>query len=74
MSGIVNGQVGITAETTARLAATLGTTAQYWLNLQNGSTYTRRETTGRERHPAVPDPAFVAAASSEASWGVGDRY
>jgi plasmid maintenance system antidote protein VapI len=40
MSGIVNGQVGITAETTARLAATLGTTAQYWLNLQNGSTYT----------------------------------
>ena len=35
MSGIVNGHVSITAELAARLAAALGTTAQYWLNLQN---------------------------------------
>ena len=35
MSGIVNGHVGITAEMAARIAAALGTTAQYWLNLQN---------------------------------------
>jgi len=35
MSGIVNGHVGITAEMAVRIAATLGTTAQYWLNLQN---------------------------------------
>src|SRR6516165_5566230 len=35
MSGIVHGHVGITAEMAARMAATLGTTAQYWLNLQN---------------------------------------
>jgi addiction module HigA family antidote len=35
MSGIVNGHVGITAEMAARIAAVLGTTAQYWLNLQN---------------------------------------
>jgi addiction module HigA family antidote len=35
MSGIVNGHVAITPEMAARIAATLGTTAQYWLNLQN---------------------------------------
>ena len=35
MSGIVNGHVSITAEMAARIAAVLGTTAQYWLNLQN---------------------------------------
>jgi antitoxin HigA-1 len=35
MSGIVNGHVAITAEMAARIAAVLGTTAQYWLNLQN---------------------------------------
>jgi antitoxin HigA-1 len=35
MSGIVHGRVGITAEMAARIAAALGTTAQYWLNLQN---------------------------------------
>jgi antitoxin HigA-1 len=35
MSGIVNGHVAITAEMAARMAAVLGTTAQYWLNLQN---------------------------------------
>jgi addiction module HigA family antidote len=35
MSGIVNGHVAITAEMAARIATVLGTTAQYWLNLQN---------------------------------------
>ncbi len=35
MSGIVHSHVGITAEMAARMAAALGTTAHYWLNLQN---------------------------------------
>lgn len=35
MSGIVHGHVGITAEMATRIATALGTTAQYWLNLQN---------------------------------------
>lgn len=35
MSAIANGRASITAETAARMAAVLGTTAQYWLNLQN---------------------------------------
>ncbi|HXC89809.1 MAG TPA: HigA family addiction module antitoxin [Stellaceae bacterium] len=35
MSAIVNGRAGITAETATRMAVVLGTTAQFWLNLQN---------------------------------------
>lgn len=35
MSGIINGHVAITAEMATRIAAALGTSAQYWLNLQN---------------------------------------
>lgn len=35
MSAIVNGRAGITADTATRMAAVLGTTAQFWLNLQN---------------------------------------
>src|SRR3954447_26582329 len=35
MSAIVNGRASITAETAARISVVLGTTAQYWLNLQN---------------------------------------
>src|SRR5690348_16762565 len=33
MSAIVNGRAAITAETATRIAAVLGTTAHYWLNL-----------------------------------------
>jgi len=35
MSAIVNGRAAITAEAATRIAMALGTTAQYWLNLQN---------------------------------------
>jgi addiction module HigA family antidote len=35
MSAIVNGRAAITADTAARMAIVLGTTAQFWLNLQN---------------------------------------
>lgn len=35
MSAIANGRASITAKTATRMAAVLGTTAQYWLNLQN---------------------------------------
>jgi addiction module HigA family antidote len=34
-SDIVHGHAAITADTASRLATVLGTTAQYWLNLQN---------------------------------------
>jgi addiction module HigA family antidote len=35
MSAIVNGRAAVTAETATRIATVLGTTAQFWLNLQN---------------------------------------
>jgi antitoxin HigA-1 len=35
VSMIVNGRASITAEMATRIAMGLGTTAQYWLNLQN---------------------------------------
>lgn len=35
MSAIVNGRAAITADTAARIAVVLGTSAQFWLNLQN---------------------------------------
>jgi antitoxin HigA-1 len=35
MSAIVNGRAAITADTATRMAMVLGTTAQFWLNLQN---------------------------------------
>jgi antitoxin HigA-1 len=35
MSAIVNGRVAIIADTATRMATALGTTAQFWLNLQN---------------------------------------
>ena len=35
MSAVVNGRAAITAELATRIATVLGTTAQFWLNLQN---------------------------------------
>jgi addiction module HigA family antidote len=35
MSRVINGHVPINAEMATRIATALGTTAQYWLNLQN---------------------------------------
>lgn len=35
MSAIVNGHAAITADTATKMALVLGTTAQFWLNLQN---------------------------------------
>lgn len=35
VTGIINGQRGITADTALRLAHWFGTSAEFWLNLQN---------------------------------------
>jgi addiction module HigA family antidote len=35
ISQIIRGQAGVTAETAVRFATVLGTTPQFWLNLQN---------------------------------------
>lgn len=62
MSGIVNGRAAITADMAARMAAVLGTSAQYWLNLQNAvDLYDAEERLATsERRPQMM-PAFKLA-------------
>jgi antitoxin HigA-1 len=62
MSGIVHGHAAITAEMATRIAAVLGTSAQYWLNLQNAvDLYDADERlTASDRRPQLM-PAFKQA-------------
>jgi len=62
MSGIIHGHAAITAEMAARIAAVLGTSAQYWLNLQNAvDLYDAEERlTTSGRRPQIM-PAFKQA-------------
>jgi len=68
MSAIINGRAAITADTATRIAAVLGTTAQYWLNLQNAVDLYDAEARLREaaRKPrpmaAFEEPTPAAAA------------
>ena len=68
MSAIINGRAAITADTATRIAAVLGTTAQYWLNLQNAvdlyDAEARLREAVRKPHPmaAFGEPVPVAAA------------
>jgi|SRR6516162_1811753 addiction module HigA family antidote len=64
MSAIVNGRASITAETATRIATVLGTTAQYWLNLQNAVDLYDAEARLREvEHPPRPMAVFAAEAA-----------
>jgi addiction module HigA family antidote len=64
MSAIVNGRASITAETATRIATVLGTTAQYWLNLQNAVDLYDAEGKVREgEHPPRPMAVFAAEAA-----------
>ena len=67
MSAIINGRAAITADTATRIAAVLGTTAQYWLNLQNAVDLYDAEARLREaaRKPR-PMAAFDALAPAVA--------
>ena len=65
MSGIVNGHVGITAEMATRIAAALGTTAQYWLNLQNAvDLYDAEKLLAESDRGPQLMPAFAQASST----------
>jgi addiction module HigA family antidote len=64
MSAIVNGRASITAETAARIATVLGTTAQYWLNLQNAVDLYDAEARLREmKYPPRPMAVFAVEAA-----------
>ena len=59
ISRIVNGRAAITAEMAARMARALGTTAQYWLNLQNAlDLFDAQERLAASRNRPQPMAAF----------------
>jgi addiction module HigA family antidote len=59
MSAIVSGHAAITAEMATRMAAVLGTTAQYWLNLQNEvDLYDAQERLAAREPRLQPMPVF----------------
>jgi antitoxin HigA-1 len=62
MSAIVNGRAAITADTATRIAAVLGTAAQYWLNLQNAvDLYDAETRLGAAARKPRPMAAFDAS-------------
>ncbi len=59
MSAIVNGRAAITADTATRIALVLGTTAQFWLNLQNAvDMHDAQQRLTESRSKPHPMPAF----------------
>ena len=61
MSGIINGHVTLTAEMAARIATALGTTADYWLNVQNAvDLYDAEERLAVSENPPRLMEAFAA--------------
>ena len=65
MTGIINGERSITAETALRLARFFGTTPEFWLNLQTHYDLTiaaRRDAKKIEREvEALPEERLAAA-------------
>src|SRR5215204_4837507 len=72
MSDIVHSRAAVTADTASRIAEALGTTAQYWLNLQNAvdlyDASKRMQKAKRKPHRVAAfesGPAYAMAASQE---------
>jgi plasmid maintenance system antidote protein VapI len=71
MSEIIHGHAAVTADTASRIAEALGTSAQYWLNLQNAvDLYDASKRVRKARRKpyriAAFDPAYaIGAAASE---------
>jgi addiction module HigA family antidote len=61
MSDIIHGRARVTAEAASRIAEALGTTAQYWLNLQNAvDLYDASKRVRRAKRKPYRVPAFEA--------------
>ena len=56
VTAILNGQLGVTANTALRLARYFGTTPQLWLNLQKSWELRRAEIEARRRTTATLSP------------------
>ncbi|MEK7820816.1 MAG: HigA family addiction module antitoxin [Pseudomonadota bacterium] len=64
ISYIVNGRAGVTAETAVRFAGVLGTSPEYWLNLQTAyDLYQAIRAVGKSRKRAIHKGAFASANS-----------
>ncbi len=62
ISQIINGDRGISADTALRLARWMGTTPQYWLNLQmNYDLRVAEQASGQEIHDSVAPRSTHAA-------------
>lgn len=61
VSNIVNGRAGITSETAYRFAQVLGTTPQFWLNLQNAVDLYEASQKLSSWRPTALHPAAVTA-------------
>ncbi len=64
ITGIINGQRGITADTALRLGHWFGTSPQFWLNLQQLYELRRAEAELGENIAKLPRRAGLAAASA----------
>ncbi|MCZ6812558.1 MAG: HigA family addiction module antitoxin [Alphaproteobacteria bacterium] len=61
VSNIVNGHAGITSDTAYRFSQVLGTTPQFWLNLQNAIDLYETSQRLSSWRPAEVHPSEVAA-------------
>lgn len=64
ITGIMNGQRGITADTALRLGHWFGTSPQFWLNLQQLFELRRAEAELGEKIAKLPRRADLAAANA----------
>jgi antitoxin HigA-1 len=70
MSDIIHGRAAVTADTASRIAEALGTSAQYWLNLQNAvdlyeASKRVRKAKRKPYRMAAFEPAFAMAAATQ---------
>jgi len=61
ITGIINGQRGITADTALRLARYFGTTPEFWLNLQAAYDLKKARAQAGKRIERTVQPHSVAA-------------
>ena len=67
LNEVVKDKRGISADTALRLAAYFGTTAQFWLNVQDAWSLWRELQRGSQAYGAIRQPRAVREAAREAA-------